>query len=208
MASGAVADNRVFKCSVQMTVLQQQIQTGFHLRDVGLDNMDAGEVVTALEAWLNDEFKTIQPPALRFDRVEATELTSKQYAMKEFSGLVGTGNFTVGTTFTSLLVSLRTASRQRHMNGRMYWPWIMAGGVESGVLGSGVQAVATAAVDDFANRFTGSALTHDLRCVVVSTPRPLTANRPAILHEWHDVETVKINPVISVQRRRKIGVGS
>lgn len=208
MATGTVAGAKIFRVGIHLTVLQQRIQTGFYLRDVGIENQSAMDAVDATKEWVDTKFRTLIPSSVAFDRIEATETQTKEFAQQELISYNGTAGATVSTTMFAGLVSLKTDSRQRHKTGRMYWPLLMAGSVEQGVIVGGLQSVWLDVIADFADRFTGSSLTHDFRCCVVSAARPASPTRPAIEHSWTDVEVIKLDPIARIQQRRRIGRGS
>lgn len=208
MASGLVSDGKVYRCGIYMTANQQQIQTGFHLRDTGLNTEAAADVVASVLDFVNDSFRTIQASGVRFDRVDAVNLHTKEFAQTELTGVIGTGSGVLGTTGMAALVSLRSAKRQRWLNGRMFWPLTPADPLVDGLIKNTVLTTLNTVVADFTDRYVGSAFTSTFKAVVVTAPRAASPTRPALEHSWTDVEVVKVNPIATVQRRRLIGRGS
>lgn len=208
MASGEVAGTRVFRVNVGMRIALQQLQTGFYLRDVGVQARTSAEVVAEVKTWVDTKFATIMPSSLAFERLEATELNSKEYAQHEYTNFFGAKGGGVVTTFLAANVSLRTATRQRYRNGRMFWPVLVRDSITDGLINDLTMGEFGGVAADFADRWTGVSLFGELRAVVVTAARPAKTYRPALTHSWTDVEAVKINKIATAISRRRIGVGS
>jgi len=206
MATGTVAGSRIFKVTLGMLVQQQNIQTGWYLRDTLLNNRSATDALATAQTFVAASMFGILPNDLRLLRLDALELTSKDYAQLEYPNQMGTGPGASSTSFLAVLMTLRSNQRARHRNGRMFLP--LYGNPFNGSLDTGPRNAYIAFSTAFVQAFAGNALLNDFKAVVVAKARPANQNRPAIEHSWIDVETCRINTTVTALRRRKIGVGS
>lgn len=207
MANGVVdALHRVFRVTVMMSCRLQQLQFSYHLRDVGIPTSTAEDAHGDAKAWLN----TIYRPALSSDvsitRLAVERLIEGSYFAEDFAALPGTGTEQQLITSQALCISLKSNLRSRHANGRMFWPCMGAPTNDRANVVAldriGTAAAATAA------RWTGSALLTNRKLVVVGAGVPDPTSGITGPPRWTDVETVRVNPVITNLRSRKVGVGS
>lgn len=209
MAQGNIGDlvgGSVYRVTVTMTGQLQQVQTGFYVRDTGLADQSAGDCLTAAKDWVDNHFRTCIPQDYTLQRLEAMEITTKEYAQAEYVSTPGTFGSTSTASFLAALVSLRSSQRARHRNGRMFWP--VAAVTTNSQLFPQTLAAFTPTTAAFADRFMGNAATKPFKAVIVAAARPATSTRPAIAHSWIDVETIKVSTAVTSLRRRKVGVGS
>lgn len=207
MANGVVDTlSRVFRITVMMSCRLQQMQFSYHLRDVGVPTSTAEDAHADAKAWLN----TIYRPALSADvaitRLAVERLVEGSYFAEDFAALNGSGSQQQLITSQALCISLKSNLRSRHANGRMFWP---ASGAPSNdrASGPGFDTIVTAAAAT-ATRWTGSALLTNRKLVVVGAGIADPATGVLGPPRWTDVETIRVNPVITNLRSRKVGVGS
>jgi hypothetical protein len=206
MAEGLLNNTRVFKIGIYMTAQQQQIQTGWHLRDVGLNNMTAAGALESARTFVESQMYGILPSDVRLTRIDALELSSKEYMGFEYANQPGTGPGTMAASFLAVMVALRSSQRARHRNGRFFLP--LYGNPNQGSLDTGPRNAYTAFAANFTATFCGAAIFNNLKACIVSQARPANQHRPAIEAGWIDVEVARLHTVVTALRRRKIGVGA
>lgn len=203
---GLVQGHNIFKVTLFMTAEQQKIQTGFHLRDTGINNETPETAVNAVLPWVTGAYRNTIGGDVSIDRLDAIEITSREYFAHEFTNTPGTGGNAMTTSLLAALVSLRSSKRSRWRNGRMFWP-LQGAPVNGLITGSNLTGLTTAA-DDLADRFIGSQLLKNFLLVVVAQARIQKQTRPAIEHSWIDVDTIRVSNIATALHRRKIGVGA
>ena len=209
MATGEIGDlvgGSVYKCNIYLLSQLQSIQTGFYLRDTGLANQSAQDAADAVKDWVDDSFRTILATDITLQRVDALEITTKEYAQHEYTNTNGTFATTMTANFLAALIQLRSSQRARHRNGRMFWPIVNVN--TNSQLHPGTSGPMATVLDEWKNRFMGNPATNAFKAVIVAQARPATAKRPAITHSWIDVETARLSNLGTALRRRKVGVGS
>lgn len=207
MAEGVVdALHRVFKIIVMMECRLQQIQFSFHLRDTGVPTSTAQNAHDDALEWLNTIYRPCLSSQVAVKRLSAERLITKEYHQTEFAALTGLYGEAQKLTTNALCISLKSNLRSRHANGRMFWP-LGSDPINDRANESGFNVIATAAAATAA-RWTGIAALTNRKLVVVGAgaPDPVTGAPGA--PRWTDVETVKVNPVVTNLRSRKVGVGS
>lgn len=208
MAQGLVADDRIFKITGTFNYQLQTIQTQFHIRDVAPAGKSAQDAVDYARPFFEVNMRTILNTACQIVRVDAFELTSRDYAQHEPANLAGTGNVPQAPSFMASLVSLRSSQRARHRNGRMFWPMQNNNAVNGSLVQDSYVVDATPVLTAFTDLFLQGPLLAEFKAVIVAQARPATTKRPLIEHSWIDVESIRMSKLITVQRRRKVGVGS
>lgn len=205
---GGALQERIFKITIAWIAALQRCQTGFYLRDVGLNGETPESAANHVATWVQAQFPALLHQEDRLVSVDAMNIVTKQGYAKEFANLPGANGGERTATFLMVPVSLRGEQRRRYGQGRMLWP------VSSELMVNG-QELSAAAKNDYigtaqllADRYIGNALTHDFRLVNVHDAKPQVGNRPALPASWYDVTSVRVNTLLSSLRRRKVGQGS
>jgi hypothetical protein len=104
-------------------------------------------------------------------------------------------------------VALKSNSRSRKENGRMFWPLLnnpVLDQVNPGLLGLYNTAAAS-----LADRYISGTVTLDSWELVVVTGKAKSPLKPnPNPNFWTRVKSVRVNPLVSSLRSRKVGVGS
>lgn len=207
MAQGEVdALNRVFRVTYRMSVRNQQIQTGFHLRDVLIPNQTAEDCANVAESFWNTNFKPALSSDVTLQRVEVQRVNDADYFAKEQTGNVGTLGLSLQSTSFALAVTLKSTSRRRNRNGRFFWP--AAGSWANDTIAGSALNTINAAAAAMVTAWVGLVIVGDFALVVVGKAGVLDTGIPLNAKIWTDVISVKVNPVVSSLRSRKVGVGA
>lgn len=206
MATGEVnVLNRVYRITTRMAIRQQQIQTSFHLRDVGVPLTTAEDAFNSAEGWLNTIFRPAVSSSVSILRLEAERLNDREYYAEDFSAVTGALSIPQNNTMFATAVSLKSTSRARFANGRMFWPVAEQNGTDG--IGGGNLAALLAAAAAMQSRYVGATLFDQFELVVVGAGVPAGAGTPAGPPRWTSVATVRVNPILTALRSRKVGVG-
>lgn len=207
MAQGEVdALNRVFRVTYRMSVRNQQIQLGYHLRDVLIPNRNAENAADDSETFWNTNFKPALSNDVTLQRVEVQRVNDADYFAKEQTGNVGTLNLALQSTGFALAVTLKSPSRRRNRNGRFFWP--AAGSWANDTIAGGALNTINAAAAALVSTYTGLVIVGDWQLVVVGKAGVLDTGIPLNAKIWTDVTSIKVNPVVSSLRSRKVGIGA
>lgn len=207
MAQGVVdALNRVFRVTYRWQIRQQQIQTSLAFRDVLVPNMTAELLATNQLAFYNTSMKTALGRDLSLTRVEVQRIGDPDYFQIEQVGNIGLMAVDSLVTSQCLSIALKSSSRRRNRNGRMFWP--LSGGfaadVVSGTQLTNLNTMAAA----LTSTYTGLVIIGDFQLVVLgkatSKDTGITPGTPI----WTDVTAIRVNPVITNLRSRKVGIGA
>lgn len=210
MADGAWGpgnSTRIFRVTIKFDRGPVHCMTGFHLRDVGLTNLEADDVVAAVTPWATTKFNTTLQASDRVTAVDAVDIVAKLGHEQTFTTIVGVQPGEGAPSFITVPVSLKSAQRTRYGQGRMLWPVGSEAAMLGNVLNPGTVPQYQDALDDLMTNFTGSALTHDLHLVNVHGAIPPRPNHPALEPHWYDVTSARLNVTLGSLRRRKLGVG-
>jgi hypothetical protein len=212
---GGALDQNVFKVSIGYLSQGQHCQTGFKLRDVAVNDNDAGEVNDAVQLWANGAFKALLLDSDFLEYVDVVKLFSEEGSRHDYVNNAGTRAASASSilpTFLACNISLKTQRRKRYGQGRMFWPMRDDRWVDLDILNAGGIAAFQGAIDDLVARFTGltadlhlcnSHLTIPARAATTTTPA-----RAAIPPHWYDVDTVKLETAVTAIKSRKVGRGS
>jgi hypothetical protein len=214
---GGALDQNVWKVNLRFQIGQEMCQTGFKLRDVAANDNDAGEVIAAVDPWVQNFFRTILMTTDKLVALDVTRLHGEEGAELLYVGV--TGNIAGSEaqkqpSFLAVNVALKTSLRKRYGQGRMFWPMRDEGWQDAGILNAAGIVAFNGVVGGLTAAFSGDPVTHDLLLVNSHELLPARAAsgghaaRPEIPPTWYDVETVKLNTVLTAIRSRKIGIGA
>ena len=208
MADGEVGVlNRVFRCTLSMQVRLQKIQTALHLRDIGVPNEDAESCHTHFETWMNDHFRLALSSNVSIVRLAVEEIRTKEYFAKDYTGVTGSSSYALNSTMEAVAISLKSTSRSRHANGRMFWP--LLGTPQSDQVDAGALVTFQTQAASLADRYISGTVTLDrFQLVVIGAPAPSLTTPNTNPKRWTDVTNIRVNPVVTSLRSRKVGVGS
>lgn len=205
---GGNMDQRIFRVKINWLAAQQKCQTGFYLRDVGLNTLAPDEVADHVSTWVTAQFPALLHSSDRLISTDVENVVTRQGHSVEYNNLPGANAGQRTPTFLMVPVSLRGELRRRYGQGRMLWPVStedLIDGQELNAAGKSDYA-GTAAL--LAARYIGSSLTHSMRLCNVHDAKVAYGNRPALPAMWYDVTSIRVNTLLSSIRRRKSGVGA
>lgn len=214
---GGTTDPHIFKVDIHFIRSGQHCQTGFHVRDVAINDNTEQEVADQARTVLWDAFRPLLCTTDTVDFITARILGGD-------TGAVAAGNSQAGTStadaaaqvpsFMCALLTLKSEIRKRYGQGRMFMPVVAESQIDtndaSTTLVGGMNTFITAMTDNF----TGDPVTHDLLLVNAHgvipplAPGPHTAGHPEIPASWYDVVSVRLNTQLTSLRTRKVGHGS
>lgn len=214
---GGTLDTKPFRVTIEMLINQQKVQTGFHLRDLAVQDNSCEDVAGEVVDWVMNNFRTQMTVADAMVAVDVTKLGTEEGFTHSFVNTFGSAN--VGNSFTmptflTCKVALKRQARKRYGQGRMYWPVRAEQLVDGDVLNATGVAQYQGVIDALLAKFSGSVLTHDLSLINlhgILAPRPAngtTPARPQIPAKWYDVEAVILSTALTTLSSRKIGHGS
>jgi hypothetical protein len=207
MAEGPVdALNRVFRITHKMVIRQQHMQFSYHLRDALIPNMTSEDAFNDAEAFMNASLLPAFSAQVTFERLEAERLITKEFFAKDYVNKTGAVQGAFRSTMLCTCVSLKSASRSRHRNGRMFWP--AHGDLNNDVLDGPVLQGFTTAAAAMAAKWVGQVIVGNFNVVVVGRLAPAQVGLPFGPPFWTDVTTIRVNPIVSALRSRKVGVGN
>lgn len=205
---GGSGDTRVFRVNVLFKKALQNCQTGFHIRDVGVNTLDPEDVADEAFTWATTQFIKTLHLVDDLIGVDVTNLATKEGFSKSASGVHGTNTGEAAPSFLMVPVSLKGSIRRRYGNGRMLWPVSSELFIAQNVLHPDGVTVFQTVIDDFVSRFMEGPLFGTMRLVHLHGPLAPLGARPAVPATWYDITSVRLNTSLSSLRRRKVGVGS
>lgn len=214
---GGALDPNIFRCTIRFRLGTQKCQTGFHLRDVGIQDNSEQDVAEEMQTQLLTIFRGILTTNDFIESWEAALLGGDTgYSLPEVNG-AGTNAYAASTaepSFLAACVALKSEIRKRYGQGRMFWPIANEPMVDGDVFSTTGVNVLTGVVNVFTDHFTGDPVTHDLLLVNAHGLLPqrgapgAPGYRPEIPPSWYDVLSLRLNTVVTSLRSRKVGVGS
>lgn len=214
---GGALDPNIFRCTIRFRLGTQKCQTGFHLRDVAINDNTEQDVATEMRTQLLTPFRGLLADNSAVESWDAAILGQDTgYSLPETTGTGSTGHnaTTEEPSFIAACVALKSEIRKRYGQGRMFWPIFAENMVDGDVLSTIGVSVLTSVVTAFTDHFTGNPATHDLLLVNAHPALPqrgapgAPGYRPAIPASWYDVLSLRLNTVVTSLRSRKVGVGS
>lgn len=214
---GGTLDPNIFRCTIRFRLGTSKCQTGFHLRDVAVNDNTEQDVATQMQTVLRTPFRGLLSDADAIESWDAAILGQDTgYSLPETAGTGTTGHnaTTEAPDFMAAVVALKSEIRKRYGQGRMFWPIFAENMIDENVLSAVGISVLTTVVTAFTDNFTGDPVTHDLLLVNAHGLIPqhgapgLPGYHPEIPPSWYDVLSLRLNTVVTSLRSRKAGVGS
>lgn len=213
---GGLLNQRVFQAKISMSKGTSKFQTGFHLRDVGVNTLSPQDVADEVADFATTSFRTILSDTCRIDGIDVVNLVSKEGGSVSPNNVVGTvaTNGGDGPMYVTLPISYRGELRTRYGQGRGLWPMLIEAWITSDSLNATGIAAVQGVIDEMADRFIGPSITTSMHLINLHgllPPRAATEDspaRPAIEPTWYDVTSIRMNTALSFLRSRKAGVGS
>lgn len=205
---GGAFNQRVFRATIQFERAGQKCQTGFHLRDVGINTLDAEEVATEVADWATEQFAKLLQTTDRITGIDVENLVSREGHSVSPANLIGILASTSNPSFITVSVALKGSLRRRYGSGRMLWPVASAVDVNVNQLAAAGITRFQAVIDDLLSRFVGPSITTSMHLVHLHEALPALNNRPAVPAMWYDITSARLNTTLSMLRRRRQGVGS
>lgn len=196
---------QVYKVTFRFLIRNQQIQTGFNLVDVGIPGESAASCLSNVVAFYGSKMRQALSNEVLLQRISAERWLEGSYAAEEFVNQPGTLNLPMQSTFNALAISIRSSSRSRIANGRFFWP--CAGSWANDTVGGSQLATATQMVADIADQYLGNPLFDNFHIGTVHRPAKDDAGQPIGVHRWTEASALRLNPLVTALRSRKVGVG-
>lgn len=214
---GGATDPNIFKVTIRYLARNQHCQTGFHLRDVAINDNTEQDVADECAAQLTGTFRQLLAPTDTLEGFDARILgqdTGATNTVVVGSGLAVTDAQKEGPNFIAGCLTLKSEIRKRYGQGRMFLPIASEEWIDNDVFNANGVNQIQQFINALTDHFTGDPVTHDLLMVNahgILPPRPPTATtpgRPEIPASWYDVTSLRLNTVVTFLRSRKVGVGS
>lgn len=214
---GGALDPHIFKVNIRFYMGASKCQTGFKLRDVGVNDNSAQDVADQVDTVLTTAFRGILGTNDGVEGIDVTVLGSEEGGWHPVTTQTGTHTFTAGEeepNYMAACVQLKSEIRKRYGQGRFFLPICSEDSVSGNILSTGGITRVQSIIDPITSNFTGDPVTHDLILVnahpllpargAVGTP----GYRPEIPASWYDVVSLRMNNLVTMLRSRKAGVGS
>lgn len=212
---GGILDSRVFRVKISWTQAGQQCQTGYHIRDVGVNTLTPEDVAEeAAELAQTNAFRTLFATVDQIVSVDAVNLRTAEGHTIALPNVMGLQNAEALPSFTACSLALVGGIRKRYANGRMFWPVRGENTTTADILNATGVGIFDAAIAEFTSRYMGGALFGTQQLVhlheakparpAVGKPEPL----PAVPATWYDITAIKLNRAVTALTSRKVGVGS
>jgi len=205
---GGALSQRVFRVKLHWESQLQKCQTGFHLRDVGLNTLNPQDVAEHVAEWANTSFRTILYGTDRLVSVDAENLVTREGHLVTFGNAMGAQGNNQLPPFLTVPVSIKGTLRRRYGSGRMLWPVVQQQQLAAGQLSQFGVGVIEPVVTALADRYIGSSLTHSMRLVHLHPFLPAKGTRPDVAAAWYDATSLRMGRIVGSLDRRKIGAGS
>lgn len=205
---GGALNQRVFRAKILFTRAGQQCQTGFHLRDVGINTLDSEEVANEVADWATTSFRTILTPTDQIVGIDVENLVSREGHSISPSNVMGSYNGVAAPSFLSIAVSLKGSLRRRYGSGRMLWPLAVLTNQSGNTMSNDLAAVYEAVIDDMESRFIGPSITTSMHLVHLHADIKDAGGAVAVPAAWYDITSIRLNRTFSALRSRKVGHGS
>jgi hypothetical protein len=214
---GGTLDPHIFKCTIRFLLGTQQCQTGFHVRDVGIQDNSEQDVANEIQTQLQGPMLTLLGPNDSVTGFDARILGQDTGASVQGGG--GPGQQQINTaetvpTFMSACVALKSEIRKRYGQGRMFLPCVSEGFIDGDIINTNGINNFNVFIQAMTDHFTGDPVTHDLLLVNahgVLPPRPPSGSYPGraeIPAMWYDVLSLRLNTIVTSLRSRKVGIGA
>lgn len=214
---GGVLNQRVFRVKIAFKLGQSNCQTGFHLRDVGVNTLDPDDVVELVRPWADTHFRALLKVTDSLVGVDAMNLVSKEGAAHSFTttaGSMAVDAVTSGPSFLMVPITLKGERRTRYGQGRMLWPVVNDLHTSGDALSAAGASTFQGVIDELAELFIGPAITTNAHLInlheLLPSTRPHKGDEPLpeVPATWYDVTSIRLNTTLSSLKSRKVNVGS
>jgi|KBSSwiStaDraftv2_1062776.scaffolds.fasta_scaffold135192_3 hypothetical protein len=214
---GGALDPNIFRVNILFLHGTSKCQTGFKLRDVGVQDNTAQEVAEECRTQLAGPFRDILAHTDSLLGFDVLKLGTDEGGWAPQVQQAGNNIIQAADElphFVACNVALKSEIRKRYGQGRMFLPLI----IEDQISGNVLSAQGSNAMQNFVNvmidHFTGDPATHDL--LLVNAHDVIAAvggagngsGHPDIPRSWYDVVSLRVNSIVTSLRSRKPGVGS
>lgn len=214
---GGALDPNVFKVNLLFTMGASKCQTGFKLRDYGVQDNSAQDVAGTVAGVLVTGFKFMLSARDSWLGVDVIKMGTEEGGWDATGAGAGTNGVAANTelpNFICAAVTLKSEIRKRYGQGRMFLPLVDEVELDGNTVNAAGLSAVNAIITLITDNFTGSGLTHDL--LLVNAHPALAARgapgapgyRAAIPASWYDVVSLRVNSLATSLRSRKAGVGS
>lgn len=198
---------QVYRVTFKMLIRNQQIQTGFNLVDVGIPNESAQSCLENVRDFYLAKMRPALSNEIFLQRIEVERWLEGSFFAQDFVGQNGSLNLPMQSTYSCLAIAVRSNQRKRIANGRFFWP--CAGSWANDTVGGAQLAAATQMVADLTDQYLGNPLFDRFRIGTVHRPvKDKVTGLPIGVHKWTEATALRLNPVVSALRTRKVGVGN
>ncbi len=216
---GGTTDPNIFKVNFRFRMGSSHCQTGFKLRDVGVQDNTAQEVADEVATQLGTGFRALLSVQDVLEGIDVLKLGTEEGGWHPYEPAAGVGSIPFDAAkmlpqFLAANVSLKSEIRKRYGQGRMFLPLRRDEYVDGDLLTAGAQDELDQFLDPLSDHFTGDPLTHDLILVNAHPLMPPRGSvggegyRPEIPASWYDVVSLRTNSAPTFLRSRKVGVGT
>lgn len=204
---GADETWRIFRVNIAFTREGQKCQTGFHVRDSGVQGMTEEEVANVFHPWASTQFIKFLRTTDSLIGVDVENLVTREGFSHSFTNQPGQINDAPAPSFLTVPISIKGSIRRRYGNGRMLWPVPSQGFLNGNVLHPTFAAYYQAALTALSDIALGDGVSRDVVLVHAHGPLAALNARPAVPAMWYDATSLRLNTTIGSLSRRKIGHG-
>lgn len=205
---GGALSQRVFRANIKFRHGGSDCQSGFHLRDVGVNTLSPEDVANEVYDFAKVQFRKLLHNADILQGVDVTNLVSTEGFSKSEVGITGIQPGTQCPSYVTIPVALKGSIRKRYGSGRMLWPVPSTESLSGNALVGATATVLSEIAVDMAERFMGPSITTSMHLVHLHALLPAFGTRPEIPATWYDITSIRVSSITSSLRRRKVGVGS
>lgn len=205
---GGVLSQRVFRAKILFTRGGQNCQTGFHLRDVGINTLSAEDVATEVADFAVTNFRNILHSSDQIVGVDVENLVSREGHSVSPDAVMGAMAGYIAPSYLTVAVSLKGSLRRRYGSGRMLWPVSTLTNISGNTLPSDTTATMEAVIDNLESRFIGPSITTSMHLVHLHDDILDPGGAVSVPKAWYDITSIRLNRTLSALRSRKVGHGS
>jgi hypothetical protein len=205
---GGALTQRVFRANIKFRHGGSDCQTGFYLRDVGINTLSPEDVANEVYDFAKVQFRKLMHNTDVLQGVDVTNLVTTEGFSKSEVGVAGIQPGTPCPSYVTVPVALKGSIRKRYGSGRMLWPVPSVESLSGNTLVGATAAVLSEIAVDMASRFLGSGIGDTMTLIHLHpafTPKNKSVEVPAT---WYDITSIRVSSITSSLRRRKTGAGS
>jgi hypothetical protein len=212
---------RVYQVKVQFRLGLSLCQFGFGMRSTAGSADVSQAILDSVVPFMTTNLRPLLAPFDQLVSADVENVLERTGVSHDFGNIGGTSDAQGVTAEPSMLacvVSMKSGVRTRLGTGRFFFPLRSEGQVSGDVLSDGGRQGIQAFVTAFAGEYIGVNPVMGARLANFHgalPERPRTGRRatelgplPAIESRWYDVESLRLNTVVTALKSRKAGVGS